>query len=164
MSETTKNDKATTLLPAFLEGVKEVFETMVFIPVTLGEPTQKVKGFPTGFISGTISLNADDTSGNLSLIFGLPLATKIFRSMMGMDENAEVNQQEINDVVGELANMTAGGAKSRLQEKEIHFKIGLPTVVVGENHYLEPPKEVKTMVVPITVNDSQAVFYIELSV
>lgn len=164
MSEMTKTDKAMALLPAFLEGVKEVFETMVFMPVTIGEPTQKVKGFPTGFISGTISLNADDLSGNLSLVFGLPLATKIFRSMMGMDESTPVNQQEINDVVGELANMTAGGAKSRLQEKEVHFKIGLPTVVVGENHYLEPPKEVQTMVVPVTVNSNQEIFYIELSV
>ena len=164
MSEMAKNDKVMVLLPAFLESVKEVFETMVFMPVTLGEAKPKAKGEPTGSISGTISLGADDLSGNLSLIFSLPLATRIFRSMMGMDESAPVNQQEINDVVGELANMTAGGAKSRLQEKEIHFKIGLPTVVVGENHYLEPPKEVKTVVVPLTVNNTQEVFYIELSV
>ena len=164
MSEMLKNDKVMALLPAFLEGAKEVFETMVFMPVTIGEAQPKAKGFPTGFISGTISLNADDLSGNLSLIFSLPLATRVFRAMMGMDESAPVNQQEINDVVGELANMTAGGAKSRLQEKEIHFKIGLPTVVVGENHYLEPPKEVQTVVVPLTMTKTQEVFYIELSV
>ena len=164
MSETARNNKLMALLPAFLEGAKEVFETMVFMPITLGEAKPKTKGWPTGFISGTISLNADDLAGNLSLIFSQPLATRIFRSMMGMDESAPVNQQEINDVVGELANMTAGGAKSRLQEKEIHFKIGLPTVVVGENHYLEPPKEVQTVVVPVTLNNGQDTFFIELSV
>ena len=91
----------------------------------------------------------------------MPLATQIFRAMMGLDGNAPVNSQEINDVVGELANMVAGGAKSKLQEQNVHFKIGLPTVVVGENHYIEPPKNVNTIVVPFAIQEGY--FHIELS-
>lgn len=151
------------LLPAFIAGACEVFETMVFMPITCGQPTEKLPGIPQGYISGTISINsADDTiSGNLSVIFDLPVATKVFQKMMGMDETSPVEPQEVNDVVGELANMIAGGAKSRLQETAVHFKIGLPTVVVGEKHYIEPQKHVRTVVVTITSDAGQ--FFMELS-
>jgi chemotaxis protein CheX len=162
MSVAVKNGQILALLPSFIASAREVFETMVFMPATPGEPATKTKGRPTGHISGTISLSGDEISGNLSLLFSLSLATRIFRKMMSMDDNAPVHQQEINDVVGELANMVAGGAKSRLQEKHVHFKIGLPTVVVGDSHYLEPPKDVKTMVVPLACGGET--FYMELSV
>lgn len=150
-----------TLIPAFVQSAKEVFETMVFMPLAAGKESPKAKGWPSGYISGTISLTNEDFSGNASLILSLPLATRVFRSMMGMDDSAPVNSQEINDVVGELTNMVAGGAKSKLQEQNVHFKIGLPTVVVGENHHIEPPKNVETLVVPLAIPEGE--FFLELS-
>jgi chemotaxis protein CheX len=159
ISETA--DSTITLIPAFIQSTSEVFQTMVFMPVTPDQPTKKTKGCPSGYISGTISLTGEEISGNVSLILEMPLATKIFRSMMGLDGNAPVNAQEINDVVGELANMVAGGAKSKLQEQNVHFKIGLPTVVVGENHYIEPPRNVSTIVVPFAIQEGK--FHLELS-
>jgi chemotaxis protein CheX len=134
---------------------------MVFMPITPGQPIHKSKGWPCGFISGTISLTGEVISGNISLILDMPLATRVFRSMMGLDENAPVNAQEINDVVGELVNRIAGGAKSKLQDQNVHFKIGLPTVIVGDKHYIEPPKNVHTTVVPFTTQEGE--FHIELS-
>ena len=161
MSGTQSSERVTKLLPAFLESTVSTFETMVFIPVIADKPEEKNKGKPTGFISSTIGLSGDDQSGNLSLVFPMDLAKTIFRSMMGMQEDDNVAENELNDVVGELANMVAGGAKSRLQEIGINFKIGLPTVVVGENHYLEPPREAHTVVVPM--NTAKGLFYLELS-
>jgi chemotaxis protein CheX len=156
-----KTDKLDQLLPSFLDSTREVFETMVFMPITAGNITSKSPGGPFGAVSGTISLTGEDVTGTLSLIFEMPLATAIFRSMMGMDKASPVNSQELNDIVGELANMVAGGAKSRLQDKGVHFKIGLPTVVVGNNHYLDPPKEVATAIA--TISGSEGSFYLELS-
>lgn len=155
------NETMTKLLPSFVDGAKEVFETMVFMPATPGEPKSKEIGLPCGEISGTIGFNGDDICGNLSLIFPMNTALAIFRNMMGMAPDSEVNAAEVNDVVGELANMVAGGAKSRLQEKDINFKIGLPSVVVGVGHSIEPPKNVQTAVVPMAVEPQG--FYIELS-
>ena len=160
MSE-AKIDRVEKVLPPFVESVRQTFETMVFMPVTFGEKMPKGKGTPTGSISGTISLNGDDQNGLLSLIFPMPLAKSIFRAMMGMQESDAVADEEVNDVVGELSNMVAGGAKSRLQEMGINFKIGLPTVVVGENHYLEPPKDTQNIVVVVKAEKGD--FYLELS-
>ncbi|MFH0879484.1 MAG: chemotaxis protein CheX [Lentisphaerota bacterium] len=161
MSGTASLDRVTKLLSAFQESATTTFETMVFLPVLAGTPESKNKGGPTGYISGTISLASDDQSGTLSLIFPMDLAKAIFRSMMGMQDADAVAEGEVHDVVGELANMVAGGAKSRLQDIGFNFKIGLPTVVVGENHYLEPPRNVQTMVMPM--NTSKGMFYLELS-
>ena len=161
MNISSQTDRTSQLVAFFVQSANEVFQTMVFIPITPGEPAKKTKGSPSGYISGTISLTGEEIKGNISLIFDMPLATQIFRSMMGLDANSPVNAQEINDVVGELANMVAGGAKSKLQEQKINFKIGLPTVIVGENHYIEPPRNVSTIVVPIDIQGGK--FFIELS-
>ncbi len=159
---TDKLEKVKKLVPAFAESAKSTFETMVFLPLTVGEPKAKDKGQPTGYISGTISLTGDDQCGNLSLIFPMEMAKVVFRSMMGMSESDAVADAELNDVVGELANMVAGGAKSRLQELGINFKIGLPTVVVGNDHHLEPPKDAATLVIPCTTE--KGVLHLELSI
>jgi chemotaxis protein CheX len=161
MSEQTI-DRVKAVLPSFIESARLIFDTMVFMPVSFGEASPKGKGVPTGSISGTIGLAGDDQRGTLSLIFPMALAKAIFRAMMGMQENENVGDAELNDVVGELANMVAGGAKSRLQELGINFKIGLPTVVVGENHYLEPPKEAQTVIVPVITDKGS--FHMELSI
>jgi chemotaxis protein CheX len=161
MNAADKLDRMNTLISALVQSAAEVFQTMVFMSISPGQQLKKEKGWPSGHLSGTISLTGEDISGNISLIFGMPLATQIFRSMMGLDGDAPVNAQEINDVVGEIANMVAGGAKSKLQEQNIHFKIGLPTVVVGENHHIEPPKHVDTVVVPCAIQGGE--FFLELS-
>ena len=161
MNDTVKTDRMILFIPSFVQSAGEVFQTMVFMPITQGQQAMKIKGEPRGYISGTISITGEDINGNVSLILDMPLATRIFRSMMGLDRNAPVNDQDINDAVGELANMVAGGAKSKLQEQSVYFKIGLPTVVIGENHYIEPPKNVNTIVVPFTIQGGE--FYLELS-
>jgi chemotaxis protein CheX len=159
---TTKaQDTIVNFLPAFHEAAREVFDTMVFMPVSPGEPTVKTRGMPRGYISSTISLTGENLSGNLSILFELSLATDVFRSMMGMAPEDEVKPEEIGDVVAELANMIAGGAKSRLQERGVNFKIGLPTVVVGEAHCMEPMKDVDTVVIPMKTTGGE--FYMEVS-
>ncbi len=150
------------LAPVFVDSVSEVFETMVFMPVTSGETTSKRKQWPTGGIAGTVTLTDEKMSINLTLIFGTSLAKSIFKAMMGMeDDDSLVDSNEVSDVVGELANMAAGGAKTRLQNQGFSFKLGLPSVVVGDNIHLDPPADAQSAVAPIQTEGGE--FYIELS-
>ena len=155
------------MLPFFIESATATFETMVFMPLTVGEVIPRSPGEPKGSISGTVgmtgSVEATETEfrGNISLIFTLDLAKAIFRGMMMMTEEDPVADEELNDVVGELANMVVGGAKAKLQDEGINYKIGLPNVVVGDNHYLEPPKDAAVQIVPLTT--ASGVFYIVIS-
>ena len=160
------NDKKTvltdTILPRFCESIMQVFETMVFMPIKCGEPTLKEDGTPTAGVSGTIGLTGENLCGSLSLAFPTELTKQVFRSMMMMGADDEVDMKELKDAVGELANMIAGGAKVKLQDDGIDFIIGLPTVVVGESHHLEAPGNATAYVVP--VQPDKGIFYMELAI
>ncbi len=170
MTHPSANDSLHHLMMlAICKSIANTFEQMVFVPVTVGEPIDKTEGNPTGCISGTIGLTGTHNSSpaelraKLSLIFSEELAVKIFRGMMMMDESTPVEMPELRDVVGELTNMTAGGAKTLLSNDGFKLSLSLPTVAVGHDHYLGAPSGIAySKVIPVAFNDST--FYIELSV
>jgi len=148
---------------AFVESVQEIFETMVFMPVEALEPLDKEAASPKGSIAGTLSITGEALTINLSLIFGTELAFSVFKAMMGMEEEdeEEIAMEEVSDIVGELANMASGGAKTRLQDQYPHLQLGLPAVVVGKELYVEPPKNTQTAIIPL--NAESGTFFLELS-
>lgn len=158
---------AQIVVKAFCDSLEDAFSQMVFLPTQLGEPAVKRDGFPTGCLSGTIGLSGiHEATGielrtTLSLIFPKDLALRIFRSMM-MEADAPVEIAELRDVVGELTNMTAGGGKSRLAEQGYRLSLSLPTVVVGQDHYLGDSSDgVITQIVPVTIDEGLC--YMEIS-
>lgn len=157
------------MLNAVSRSIENTFEQMVFAPVSVGEPMNKIDGNPTGCISGTIGLTGNhisspaDLRAKLSLIFSEELAICVFRGMMMMDETTPVEMAELRDVVGELTNMTAGGAKTLLSDDGFKLLLSLPTVAVGHDHYLGAPSGIAfSKVVPVTFKES--LFYFEISV
>ncbi len=158
------------MVKAFSKSIANTFEQMVFMPATVGEPLPKTEGTPTGGISGTIGLtgvhqNHETTElrAKLSLIFNEALAMSIFRSMMMMEPDAPVEVAELRDVVGELTNMTAGGAKTALSEDGFKLQLSLPSVAVGHDHYLCDTSGVAfSKVIPVDVEGGR--FFCEISV
>ncbi|MEI6808229.1 MAG: chemotaxis protein CheX [bacterium] len=161
-SQTTLNGTTAKLLAAFCKSAEQVYETMVFTKVTCGLPLIKKEHFPCGAISGTIGITSSLFAGRLSLVFSQETAEKSFRSMMMMGDTDPVNESEMKDAVGELANMVAGGAKADLQAQGIDYVISLPTVVVGKDHCLESPKGCETMVIPAKIGDGE--FFVEFAI
>jgi chemotaxis protein CheX len=155
------------LLPAFQESTRRAFETMAFVATTFGEPVFNQAQTPLGDVSGTIgvsgsvALTGDTLCGNLSLVFTESIAQAIFRSMMMMGKDDPVSQQEIVDAVGELANMSAGGAKAAMQDIGINFLISLPSVVIGHNHCLSRSANSVTVLIPMII--TQGTFYMEMN-
>jgi chemotaxis protein CheX len=143
------------MLPAFIESCVKAFETMAFMATTPGEPMSKESGLPQGQISGTIgvtgdiALTGDNLCGNVSLIFPDQIGQSIFRSMMMMEADEPVADNELQDAVGELANMAAGGAKAAMQAMGLNFNISLPSVVVGSGHHLAQPANAMSLVIPM---------------
>jgi chemotaxis protein CheX len=162
-----KRELIDQIAPFFKNSATAAFETMVFMPIEIGETVDKADGQPEGGISGTVSMagtvsvSGGDFCGNLSLIFPKAMAESIFRAMMMMGDDDPVEPAEVSDVVGELANMVAGGAKAEMQDQGIDFKIGIPTVVVGDNHHIEPSKDAVSTVTKVT--SEKGSFYLELS-
>ena len=152
MNKKANDPVALGLLDALCTSATSAFETMVFKAAKADKPFLRTGTLPPGSISGTISLTGDNVMGSVSLIFNQDIIEKLFRSMMMMGDTDPVDMGELKDAVGELTNMVAGGAKSQLQGKGIEFNIGLPTVVVGENHYLELPHDATSYIVPMTTD------------
>jgi len=147
------NDPVTLgLLDALCTSATSAFETMVFKAAKVETPVLRSGTLPPGSMSGTISLTGNSIMGSVSLIFEQEIVEKFFRSMMMMGDTDPVDMGELKDAVGELTNMVAGGAKSQLQGKGIEFNIGLPTVVVGQKHYLELPQDATSYIVPMTTD------------
>jgi chemotaxis protein CheX len=159
---------AASMLVALGKSIANTFEQMVFMPATVGEALAKVEGSPTGCISGSIGLTGTtiedgvELRAKLALIFSEALAQRIFRNMMMMGDDDPVDMAELRDVVGELTNMTAGGVKTILSEYGYKLEISLPTVAVGQDHYLGDTSGVAfSKVVPVTLDGGE--FFAEIS-
>ena len=142
---------------------------MVFIPVSIKDSLDKHDGAPTGCISGSIGFAGTsndperEVKAQFCLVFTNGTAERIFRSMMMMEESDPVEIDELRDVVGELANITAGGAKTALSEKGFQLNLSLPSVVVGENHYLSSTTGVSVAkVIPVSIESDT--FYCEVNI
>jgi chemotaxis protein CheX len=163
MAETMTNEAMVdVMLNVAKESAREAFETMAFMPVTCLENKPAGDRFPIASVSSTVGLSGDGVCGAVSLLFSKDMAMAVFRSMMMMEDAAEVNMSEVRDAIGELGNMVAGGAKARLQDTGVDMAIGLPTVVEGENHHLSNPGDAVCRVVPMET--AKGLFHMQVSV
>ena len=159
-----------TMLPLFCKSASDAFETMAFTPVTCGEPVLIGEDSPSGSISGTIGLtgaiklSGDNFCASVSILLPGELAEKIFRSMMMMEADDPIAEDELRDAIGELANMAAGGAKAPLQEQGVDFMISLPTVVVGQNHHVTSPASASSYAIPLVTEHGTMNLEVSISV
>ncbi|HSL56812.1 MAG TPA: chemotaxis protein CheX [Acidimicrobiales bacterium] len=65
-----------------------------------------------------------------------PAAQAFAAAMLGMDPGEELAEDELRDVVGELANMAGGNLKALVG---VDTRLSLPTVVVGADLHLSVP-------------------------
>ena len=108
----------------FIDAVCGGVETMTGLEVERGKPF--VKGDFQAFadITGIIGL-AGQVRGAVTLSFPSGLAKRLFETMIG--ETVEPGNPGIADAVGELANITAGGAKQKLDGMGYDFTISTPS-------------------------------------
>lgn len=168
MSNETSCAITNAVIESCLKSIQSTFTSMVMMEIDILECHNKERGTPVGCISGSIGLSGKhaesgkDLRSQISLIFPERLAFAIFRSMMMMEPDDPAEQEEVNDTVGELANMTAGGAKTLLSEKGFDLTISLPTIAVGHDHYISSPSG-STLSVVIPIKAQEDTFFVELS-
>lgn len=92
-----------------------------------------------GDISGVIGLS-NGITGSCAVSFPNALAENIVSAFLG--EEPPLDGALVQDGIGEVANMVAGGAKMRFSQSNFNFSISTPTVVVGAGTELWNPQEV----------------------
>lgn len=127
----------------FIIGVTNTFSTMASCPLTRGAPRLKGGEESLYDVSGVIGLSGEAV-GTVVLSLSTAVALKAASSMLMM-EVTEINA-DVTDAVGELTNMVAGSAKSKLEE--LHLSISLPSVITGQGHIVRFPSEVTPICIP----------------
>lgn len=127
----------------FVLSTATTFRQMLDCDVTRGNAEVKTGCQPTFEISGVMSLTGQ-ADGTVVLTFSRDVALSATEKMIG-DKPTQIDEC-VRDVVGELTNIVAGSAKSRI--KELNLTVGLPTVVQGKNHIISFPAGVAVVSIP----------------
>lgn len=103
--------------------------------VTRTEVYKKKNYVMFGDISGMI-WHSGNTCGSAAVSLPAPLALQVVSEMMGEEIESGLNDPMIQDGVGELINMIAGGAKTTLSGTKLAIDFTLPTIISGRGHEL----------------------------
>jgi chemotaxis protein CheX len=147
IAETTRFTEE-MLAEYIISATREVFTTMVMMDpedeFPLQEPVSRFKCSITGMVGF-----AGTYSGVISIHCPVPLALKITSSMLGM-ECDEVND-DLNDAIGEIANMLGGSVKQVLSKGGLDVKLSIPTVISGEDYTVNSLSDSDCVIIPFIV-------------
>ena len=116
----------------FIVSTVSVFETMLGCEVSRSGLFKHDEIEGEYVISGVIGLSGKAAG---SVVVRLGESTALGAAEAMLMEKKENLDDEVVDVVGELANMIAGAAKAKLEQFEL--SISLPNVVVGNEHEIK---------------------------
>ncbi|MSN25425.1 MAG: chemotaxis protein CheX [Geobacter sp.] len=131
-----------------ISATQEVFSTMIMMDIVdefpLKEPVSRFKCSITGMVGF-----AGSYSGVISIHCPVELALKITSNMLGV-ECDEVNE-DLNDAIGEIANMLGGSVKQVLSKGGLDVKLSIPTVISGEDYTVNSLSDSDCVVIPFVV-------------
>ena len=117
---------------------------MVIMDISVEEEDLHDSGNLHDTITGLIGL-AGTYKGVLAIHIPHPVAMAITGNFLGM-EVSEINE-EVEDAVGELANMLGGSVKMVLAENGRDIDLSLPSTISGASYTFQPSKDVEKVVV-----------------
>ncbi|MCK4303690.1 MAG: chemotaxis protein CheX [Candidatus Eisenbacteria sp.] len=126
-------------LKPFVQGVMTTLETMASM-------TPSIKGIElvasdrfSGDVSAIMGLAGQGGEGFVGITFNANLAKTVVSKVLHLEEE-ELDDNDINDGVGELINMIAGSAKNALLGTPYCFQLALPNVITGRGHEVAYPR------------------------
>lgn len=134
-----------------IKSTKDVFDTMVMMAL---EDCYPLKEPVTSFhcsVTGMVGL-AGSYTGILSIHCPQPLALRITSNMLGMD--VEEVGEDVNDALGEIANMLGGNVKQILSKGGMDINLSIPTVISGEDYTVNSMSDSDCVVIPF-INEGE---------
>lgn len=143
----------------FLTSMVKVLTTMANIECSAGKAYLKKTMSAEGQVTGIMGLGGEKTKGSFAVSFTKPVILDITERMLG--ETLTTIDETVIDMVGELTNMSAGGAVAQLSQKGYDLNMGTPVVVSGESHHIDHSSKGPIIVVPFTTEAGD--FFVEIS-
>jgi chemotaxis protein CheX len=127
----------------FLLSTISVFDAMLNCKLHRGVPYLIKNAQPQHDVSGVIGLSGK-AQGTVVLGLSREAALRVAETLL-QERPPEINHDVI-DAVGELVNIIAGRAKSKLEHLEM--SLSLPTVITGKFHCVEFPTSITPICIP----------------
>lgn len=143
-----------------IEVTKEIFETMIMMDVTPGQPLAEYVSKFNCSLSAMVGF-AGFKQGNLTIHIPEKVAIGLTQSFLGT-EIEEINE-DVQDAMGELANMIAGSLKPimSIEGKGKGVELSLPSVVYGAEYTMTAVAKSDWIIVPFTVSYGQFLVSLE---
>lgn len=148
----------------FVDITEEVLGTMAGLKVNCQGSVEINGGSAEGLdvtscmdITGVLGFSGG-RKGSVLVTFAEATALKAVGGMLGIE--CQELDSDVRDGIGELVNMIAGGAKTKLQAKGVDFELSIPNTVMGSFHQITAPAS--TSRTRIDFNSSAGKFFIEV--
>jgi chemotaxis protein CheX len=143
-----------------LKSTLNIFSTMVRIEPKVGAPRIKDKNeiIQGKNISGLMSMIGRKGNASVAITFSEAAILQITKNMLPGGEITKIDGMVI-DLVGELANMVLGGAKSELENGGYFFKLSLPTIIMGSDYLIAHRTNAPIILLPFTLPEGE--FFVE---
>ncbi len=143
-----------SLKDTLLSGATEVFETMVFM--ALEEVDEEARDTTQDgekvTLLGSITFKGN-IEGCLSIRCGMQCARTIAANMLGTDPSGDLTENDVNDAIGEVANMVMGAIKSRIQDTVGNMEVSIPSVVQGRQMRHSLGDQANEIVVDVSIEE-----------
>jgi len=121
-----------SLKDVLLDSAREVFKTMALMTVTeLDEDTPFIEDMvrPVTLL-GSVTFKGS-LEGCLGVCCDAGCARTVAANMLGIDVGEKLNEADVCDAIGELANMVLGVTKSKIQNEVGGIEVSIPSVIRG---------------------------------
>jgi chemotaxis protein CheX len=125
--------------------LQSVFSTMLSLTANL-LPESAPPALAGTRVTGTVGMAGETITGLVYLHLPVPLAAKSAASMLGLSPE-DLGEAEVNDVIGEVTNMVAGGLKSWLCDAGAKCALTTPAIIRGDSYTVTPKPGVEQLFV-----------------
>ncbi|PIE58474.1 MAG: chemotaxis protein CheX [Desulfobulbus propionicus] len=139
------------------ESTVEIFTGMVMMEIELTDKIMDSMDPLQESITGMVGL-AGTHKGLLAVHVPKAVATAITGNFLGVEVD-EINE-DVEDAIGEIANMLGGNLKSILSDKGKDIKLSLPSTISGESYNFKSQADVETLV--LEFKTSVGKFYVDV--
>lgn len=142
-----------------IESTVEIFTGMVMMDIAVaGEPLTEL-GRLTKSITGMIGL-AGTHKGVLAVHFPNKVAMEVTSSFLGME--VDTINEDVQDAVGEIANMLGGNLKTILSDRGKDIQLSLPSTISGDEYNFSSQADVEQIILPFQA--PAGIFYVEVEI
>jgi len=142
-----------SLESVMLDSAKEVFASMIFIPLDraaeAAPESQEMEFLATITFTG-------DLEGCFGICCEGPCAQAVARGMLCLEPDAALGDSEVTDAIGEVANMVMGGIKTRVQNESAKIEISIPSVIYGRQIKNRLGERMSRVAIPVTIGEHRA--------